>query len=78
MKSFLFLLCSISLAVACNSNADKSESTHSDHSTQALSAAEEMPDYPFPLKEAYKDWQPGNKKNALVVMKMLKAWETKM
>lgn len=77
MKSFFFLLCSISFAVACNNNVKTSDNNHSDNSTPALSATEETPDYPFQLKEAYKDWQPGNKKNAWVVMKMLKAWETK-
>ena len=34
-------------------------------------------DYPYELKTPYKNWQAGNPENAVIVLKMLKAWETK-
>lgn len=34
-------------------------------------------DYPYQLKETYKDWQAGKQENAIMVLKMVKAWENK-
>lgn len=34
-------------------------------------------DYPYQLNGPYKDWQAGNQENAIMVLKMIKAWETK-
>lgn len=34
-------------------------------------------DYPYQLKETYKDWQAGKQENAIMVLKMIKAWETR-
>lgn len=77
MKSVMLLLCTFAFATACNNQPGKSETGYSDTSTTISATADEVLDYPYKLKGAYKDWQPGDQKNALLVMKMLKAWETK-
>jgi hypothetical protein len=77
MKPIIFLLCIIACANACNNQAGKSENGYTETSTPGAATSEEVLDYPYKLKGEYRDWQPGNKKNALTVMKMLKAWETK-
>ena len=64
MKKLLFFVCMALFAFGCN---DKSVST--DAKTGKL-------DYPYSLDRPYKDWQPGDQKHAVIVMKSLKAWET--
>jgi len=32
-------------------------------------------DYPYTLKDGYKDWQAGKQENAILVLNMVKAWE---
>lgn len=76
MKTFVLFACGIFLAIACNNPGGKTESTAADNTTDAAPTVQEL-DYPYTLDKPYKDWQPGDQKNAVMVMKMLKAWESK-
>ena len=76
MKRFILLLaCSMLFAFACNQPGNKSGSTATESAPPAT--AQDTLDYPYTLDKPYKDWQPGDKKNAVLVMKMVKAWETR-
>lgn len=77
MKRFIFLACSILFVIACNQAGNKTESTSTDSAPTIASAPQQEPDYPYTLDKPHKDWQPGDKKNAVLVMKMVKAWESK-
>jgi hypothetical protein len=77
MKLFIPLTCIMLFAAACNNRGGKSEKMSSGDSTNASTATMEELDYPYKLNKPYMDWQPGDKKNAVLVMKMVKAWETK-
>ncbi|QHS59718.1 hypothetical protein [Chitinophaga agri] len=77
MKTVLLLLCITALATACNQQPGKSESGYTDTGNTVVTTTDAALDYPYKMRESYKDWQPGDKKNGLLVMKMLKAWETK-
>jgi hypothetical protein len=47
-----------------------------DNSVTIEKVAEKL-DYPYTLPNPYKNWQTGNQKNAVTVLKFIKAWETK-
>lgn len=57
------------MAVACNTPAPEQKAPEK--------AAINPADYPYTLKDTYKDWQAGDQQNAILVQKMIKAWETK-
>ncbi|SFD58210.1 hypothetical protein SAMN05518672_102492 [Chitinophaga sp. CF118] len=76
MKTFVLLTCTILFAIACKNPNSKSENPSSDSAKTVGTTMEEL-NYPYTLSKPYKDWQPGDKKNALMVMQMIKAWETK-
>lgn len=58
------------IAVACNNPAPVEKKAPE-------KAAINPADYPYTLKEAYKNWQTGDQANAIMVLKMVKAWENK-
>ena len=69
MKKMLLIAGILFLAVACETPAPVEQ--------KAPEKATINPaDYPYTLKEAYKDWQAGKQENAIIVLKMVKAWET--
>lgn len=70
MKKIIIYACILLLAVACKTKQNE-ESAATDK------PAAESADYPYTLKDGWKNWQVGDPKNSLTVLKMLKAWETK-
>ncbi len=69
MKKTILYMGILLLAVACKNK----QAAEVPASETVLAEA----DYPYTLKKPYKNWQAGDQKNALVVLKMLKAWETR-
>jgi len=69
MKKMILFASILLIAVACNAPAPEQKAPEK----VAINPA----DYPYQLKEAYKDWQAGKQENAIMVLKMIKAWETK-
>ncbi len=76
MKKLLFIPLLALFAFGCNSKSDNTAGTSSD-STKITSSTSAEIIYPYTLAEPYKNWQADDQKNAVTVMKMLKAWETK-
>lgn len=77
MKKLLFIAW-VLFTVSCNNKNEKTEATSSDSTTAAsdkMAASTEPLDYPYTLDKGDRDWQPGNKSNALTVLKALKAYE---
>ena len=72
MKKTIIYASILLLAVACKMNGAGDKEATDKSTTDAATA-----DYPYTLKEGWKDWQVGDPKNTLTVLKMLKAWETK-
>jgi hypothetical protein len=70
MKKMSLIAGVLFLAVACNAPAPVEQKVPE-------KAAINPADYPYTLEETYKDWQAGNQENAILVLKMVKAWETK-
>jgi uncharacterized protein YcfL len=69
----LFFVALVALCITgCNNKADESATA----STSTTTASSEQLAYPYTLEEPYKDWQPGDKRHAVMVMKSLKAFET--
>jgi hypothetical protein len=54
----------------------KGEGTTTDSSKAGMESSEDVT-YPYTLDKPYKNWQTGSKKNTMIVLNMLKAWETK-
>jgi hypothetical protein len=54
----------------------KGESTTTDSAKAGMESTEDVT-YPYTLDKPYKNWKPGDKKNTMVLLNMLKAWETK-
>lgn len=74
-KVFLYASCLL-LVIGCNNSGEKAASASGD-STQMADSKTEAIVYPYTLDKPYKDWQPGSQQNAVMVLKMIKAWETK-
>ena len=68
MKKMILFAGVLLIAVACNNQAPVEKKAPE---IAAINPA----DYPYQLKETYKDWQAGDQKNAIMVLKMVKAWE---
>ena len=68
MKKMILFAGVLLIAVACNNQAPVEKKAPE-------KAAINPADYPYQLKETYKDWQAGDQKNAIMVLKMVKAWE---
>ena len=75
MKKLVFFVCTALFAVGCNDKTSSTETTTSDTTKVAETKTEKL-DYPYTLNKPYQDWQPGDQKHAVNVMKSLKAWET--
>jgi len=69
MKKMILFASVLLIAVACNTPAPEQKAPEK----VAINPA----DYPYTLKETYKDWQAGKQENAIMVLKMIKAWENK-
>jgi len=69
MKKMLLIAGILILAVACETPAPAEQKAPD-------KAAINPADYPYSLKENYKDWQTGKQENAILVLNMVKAWET--
>lgn len=69
MKKMIFYA-AVLLFAACNNK--KTKNTDAAGTSAAAPA-----DMPYTMEKPYRDWQPGDPKNAVTVAKMLKAWETK-
>jgi len=76
MKTFVSIPFLILLVTACNTPEKKAESMSADSSKAPMESTAEV-SYPYTLDKPYKNWQPGDKKNTVIVLNMLKAWETK-
>lgn len=76
MKKLFFIPLLALFVFGCNNKSDNAATTSTDSTKMTSSKTGELV-YPYTLEEPYKDWQPGDQKNAVTVMKMLKAWETK-
>ncbi|MFN8250843.1 MAG: hypothetical protein U0V75_03090 [Ferruginibacter sp.] len=74
MKRMCFMACLALLAAGCNNNTESKDAKPADAATTAAPAAKL--DFPYTLKEPYKNWQPGDQQHALTVMKSLKGFET--
>jgi len=72
MKKLLFFACTVCFAVACNNKEGNSSGSGPD---STKSSADAKLDYPYTLDHPYNDWQPGDQKYAVDIMKSLKAWE---
>ncbi|SDH65483.1 hypothetical protein [Chitinophaga filiformis] len=77
MKTFVSLVSLILLITACNTPEKRAESMGADSSKSKMESSDDEMNYPYTLDKPYKNWQPGDKKNTVIVLNMLKAWETK-
>ncbi|MEO7766263.1 MAG: hypothetical protein ABIS01_02515 [Ferruginibacter sp.] len=75
MKQILFKAFLVISIFGCNDKSSTSETKAPDSSVVTTSATDENLDYPYSLEKPYQDWQPGDKKHAVNVMKSLKAYE---
>ena len=64
MKTLLITGCAMLLMVACKTNTGKTDT--------GTTATSENPNYPYTLDKPYMDWQPGDKNNVVITMKMVK------
>jgi hypothetical protein len=72
MKKIFIYAAVLMAAVSCNQKEAAKEGTTPDASTSGAPA-----DIPYTMEKPYRDWQPGDANNAIIVTKMLKAWENK-
>jgi len=66
MKKLIMYAGILLFAAAC---AEKGKTTETPATAEAA--------LPYALETPYKNWQPGDQANAVMVMKMIKAWETR-
>lgn len=69
MKKMFLYVGILLIAVACENQTTTVNKTPE-------KAAINPADYPYQLNKPYSDWQAGDQENAILVMKMIKAWET--
>src|SRR6478735_886797 len=77
MKQTFMLVATMLFAFGCGDKSNSNATTAID-TTQAMTSKPETAeklDYPYTLEEPYQDWQPGDQKHAVNVMKSLKAYE---
>ena len=75
MKHLLILAFAAIVVVSCNDKAASSTTATSTDSASTVTTPSETLVYAYTLDHRYKDWQPGDKKNAVAAMKSLKAYE---
>lgn len=73
MKHALVIAFTVFFALGCNDKSGSTDTKTTD--TTTASAPMEKMDYPYTLNQPYQDWQPGDQKHAVNVMKSLKAYE---
>ena len=69
MKKTILYAAILLLAVACKTK----ETTNTDAATTSSGTA----DFPYTLEKGWNNWQTGDPQNAVILLKMIKAWETK-
>jgi hypothetical protein len=74
MKQLLTAACILFFAAGCNNSTDNKDAKPSAGTGTAAAPAEKM-DYPYTLSEPYKNWQSGDQKNVVTLLKSLKAFE---
>lgn len=74
MKKIMFLNLLIVVTFGCNDKGPSTTGKPTSDTTIASTTSEKI-DYPYQLEEPYQDWQPGDQKHAVNVMKSLKAYE---
>jgi hypothetical protein len=74
MKRFFFFVCTAFAMAACNDNT--TSATKPAETPGTATAAAEKLEYPYTLDRPYQNWQPGDQKHAVTVMKSLKGFET--
>ena len=75
MKRIFFYACLALAAAGCNNSAEDKTAKPAEAAGTTAAPAEKM-EYPYTLSEPYKNWQPGDQKHAVMVMKSLKGFET--
>jgi hypothetical protein len=75
MKHLLILAFVALVVVSCNDKATADTATVPVDSIGTADAPVENLNYAYTLDKPYRDWQPGDKKHAVMVMKSLKAFE---
>ncbi|MCW3106818.1 MAG: hypothetical protein JWQ09_1324 [Segetibacter sp.] len=75
MKQILVNALLVLFAFGCNDKSSNTDTKTTDSATTAAATTDEKLDYPYTLERPYQDWQPGDKKHAVTVMKSLKAYE---
>ncbi|MEO6404228.1 MAG: hypothetical protein ABIY51_05485 [Ferruginibacter sp.] len=60
----------------CNDKTEKTEATTGDSPKMASATSTDELVYPYTLDQPYKDWQPGDKQHAVMVMNALKGYES--
>ena len=75
MKHLLIVGLAATMLVSCNDKTATNDSNAADSSATTAAAPEETLNYAYALDSPYRDWQPGEKKHAAMVMKSLKAYE---
>src|SRR5215203_4310454 len=76
MKHLLILAFAAFTLVSCNDKAATATTeTKPADSTTTVEAPAETLNYAYTLEKPYRDWQPGDKNHAVMVMKSLKAYE---
>ena len=73
MKKFFFFACVAVMAAACNNGTETATTKTTD--TSGTATAAEKIDYPYTLDKPYQNWQPGDQKNVVTLLKSLKAFE---
>ncbi|MEO6718733.1 MAG: hypothetical protein ABIN67_00160 [Ferruginibacter sp.] len=75
MKHLMILAFAALVVVSCNDKSATTTATTPADSVGTAAAPSETFDYAYTLDKPYRDWQPGDKKHAVAVMKSLKAFE---
>ncbi|MEO5890492.1 MAG: hypothetical protein ABIQ31_09580 [Ferruginibacter sp.] len=77
MKQLLVIVILLSVLIGCNDTSSTSgvKTTDSSNMAAATTVTAEKYDYPYTLENPYQDWQPGDQKHAVTVLKSLKAYE---
>ena len=74
MKRLFFVLCFGALASCNDKGSSTTTETKSGDSSKISTTGSVTPEMPYATAEPYKDWQPGDKQNAVVAMNALKGW----
>ena len=77
MKKLIFLSCIVLAAAGCNNGTPKDAAAKAKDSAEAVAAAPAAKlDYAYTLSKPYQNWQAGDQKHAVTVLKAIKDYET--